>query len=127
MRAVQEPVVQLDVIETATAEFLDLGRDILAHPRHVDFDTAADSPCASTRAASTSRVDRPRTYPAITSDSNALVLVTPVPNSREANRSVVPRTFGRCRVTGPAVVFTVTGQYPLRIPARASSATAARW
>ena len=44
--------------------------------------------------------------PAITSDSNALVLVTPFPNSCEANRSVVPRTFGRCNVTGPAVVFT---------------------
>jgi hypothetical protein len=35
--------------------------------------------------------------------------VRPVPNSLELNFSVVPRTFGRCRVTGPAVVFTVTG------------------
>jgi hypothetical protein len=67
----------------------------------VDFDTAADSPSASTSAASTSRVDSPRTNPAITSDSSALVLVTPVPNSREANRSVLPRSFGRASVTGP--------------------------
>jgi hypothetical protein len=34
---------------------------------------------------------------------------------------VVPRTFGRASVTGPAVVFTVTGSYPLRIPGRAST------
>jgi hypothetical protein len=53
-------------------------------------------------------------------------LVTPLPNNWEAKRSVVPRTFGRCSVTGPAVVFTVVGQYPLRIPARASSQPAAR-
>ena len=92
----------------------------------VDFDTAACSPSASTSVASTSRVDRPRTNPAITSDSSAFVLVTPFPNSWEANRSVVSRTFGRCSVTGPAVVFTVVGQYPLRIPARASSQLAAR-
>ena len=37
-----------------------------------------------------SRVDRPRTNPAITNASSALVLVAPVPNSCEANRSVVP-------------------------------------
>src|SRR5437588_3677313 len=48
-----------------------------------------------------SRVDSPRTNPAITSASSALVLVTPVPNSPEANRSVVARSFGRCTVTGP--------------------------
>jgi hypothetical protein len=34
-------------------------------------------------------------------------LVTPVPRRREANASVVPRSFGRSRVIGPAVVFTV--------------------
>jgi hypothetical protein len=43
----------------------------------------------------------------MTSDSNALLLDTPVPSSREANASVVPRSFGRASVTGPAVVFTV--------------------
>lgn len=93
----------------------------------VDFDTAAASPSASTRVASTSRTDNPRTNPAITNASNALVLVTPLPNSWEANRSVVPRIFGRASVTGPAVVFTVVGQYPLRIPARASAQLAVRW
>ena len=57
--------------------------------------------------ASTSRVDRPRTNPAITNDSSAWVLVTPAPSSREANASVVPRSFGGCRVTGPVVVLIV--------------------
>jgi hypothetical protein len=37
-----------------------------------------------------------------------LVRVTPLPSSREANASSVPRTLGRFRATGPAVVFTVT-------------------
>jgi hypothetical protein len=73
-----------------------------------------------------SRVDSPRTNPAIISASSALVLVTPVPNSWEANRSVVPRSFGRCTVTGPAVVLIVVGQCPLRIPARAFSQAAPR-
>jgi len=36
-----------------------------------------------------------------------LVLVTPLPNSWEANRSVVLRSLGRCNVIGPAVVLTV--------------------
>ena len=91
----------------------------------VDFDTAACSPSASVNAASTSRVDSPRRNPAITSDSSALVLVTPLPNSCEANRSVVLRSFGWVNVIGPAVVFTVVGQYPLSIPARGSSLTTA--
>jgi len=60
--------------------------------------------------ASTSRTDSPRTNEAITSDSNALVLVTFLPNSREANAAVVPRSLGRSKVTGPAVVLTVTGR-----------------
>ena len=76
----------------------------------VERDTVADSPSASVSAASTSRVDSPRTKPAITNASNALVLVTPLPNSWEANRSVVLRSLGRCNVIGPAVVLTVVGQ-----------------
>lgn len=76
----------------------------------VDFDSVASAPRASASVASTSRVDRPRTNPAITSDANAFVLVTPAPNSREANASVVPRSLGRSRVTGPAVVWIVVGQ-----------------
>ncbi len=76
---------------------------------------------------STSRTDRPRTNPAITSDSSAFDLVTVVPNSLDANASVVPRSFGRAMVTGPAVVLTVAGLYPLRIPGRASTAAADRW
>ncbi len=57
---------------------------------------------------STSRTGRPRTNAAITSDSSALVLVTCLPNRRDANGSAVPRSFGRASVTGPAVVLTVT-------------------
>jgi len=48
--------------------------------------------------------------PAITSACSGLVRATPVPNSCQANRSVVPRTLGRETGTGPAVVFTVVGQ-----------------
>jgi hypothetical protein len=58
---------------------------------------------------STSRTDKPRTNPAITSDSSAFDLVTVVPNSLDANAPVVPRSFGRATVTGPAVVLTVAG------------------
>ena len=45
-----------------------------------------------------------------TNASNALDLVMRVPNSREVNNSVVPRSLGRATVTGPAVVLTVVGQ-----------------
>ena len=93
----------------------------------VDLEIAAWSPSASARVASTSRTDRPRTNEAITSDSSALVFVTCAPNSRDANASVVPRSFGRDSCTGPAVVLTVTSRYPLREPGRASSQAAARW
>src|SRR5216684_8399091 len=64
------------------------------------------SPSASARVASTSRTDRPRMKEAITRDSSALVLVTWLPNRREANASVLPRSFGLDKVTGPAVVLT---------------------
>ena len=93
----------------------------------VDLEIAAWSPSASARAASTSRTDRPRTNEAITRVSSALVLVTWLPNRREANFSVVPRSLGRDSCTGPAVVLTVTSRYPLREPGRASSQAAARW
>jgi hypothetical protein len=76
----------------------------------VDLEIAAWSPSASARVASTSRTDRPRMKEAITRDSRALVLVTWLPNRREANASVVPRSFGRASVTGPAVVLTVASR-----------------
>ena len=76
----------------------------------VDFDSAASAPSASARVFSTSRTDRPRTNPAITNDSNAFDLVTALPNSCEANASVVPRSLGRATVTGPAVVLIVDSQ-----------------
>jgi len=75
----------------------------------VERDTVASGPRASARAASTSLTDRPRTNPAITRDSRALVLVTPAPRRREAKAMSVPRSLGRSRVIGPAVVFTVAG------------------
>jgi hypothetical protein len=75
----------------------------------VDFDTVEDGPSASVRLASTSRTDRPRTNPAITNDSSALVRVTPAPSRRDANASSVPRVFGRHKVTSPAVVLILTG------------------
>jgi hypothetical protein len=75
----------------------------------VDLDTVACGPSASARLASTSRTDRPRTNPAITSDSSALVRVTPLPSSRDANAVSVPRSLGRARVTSPAVVLTDRG------------------
>ena len=93
----------------------------------VDLEIAAWSPRASARAASTSRTDRPRTNEAITSVSRALVLVTWLPNSRDANVPAVPRSFGRASPTGPAVVLTVTSRYPFREPGRASAQAAARW
>ena len=77
--------------------------------------------------ACTSRTDSPRTNAAITSVSRALVFVTCLPNNRDANAAVVPRSFGRSNVTGPVVVFTVTGRYPLREPSLASGQAAVRW
>ena len=47
---------------------------------------------------------------AITRLSSALVLVTWLPNRREANASVLPRSFGLDKVTGPAVVLTLTSR-----------------
>ena len=76
----------------------------------VDLEIAAWSPSASARVASTSRTGRPRMNDAMTRDSRALVLVTWLPNRREANASVVPRNLGRASVTGPAVVLTVTSR-----------------
>jgi hypothetical protein len=78
----------------------------------VERDSAAWGPSASARVASTSRVDRPRTNPAITNASNAFVLVTWAPSSWEANRWAVPRTLGRSRCSGPLVVLTVIGWWP---------------
>jgi hypothetical protein len=71
----------------------------------VDLEIAAWSPSSSASAASTSRTDRPRTNEAITKLSSAFVLVTCAPNRRDANTSLVPRSFGRDNPTGPAVVL----------------------
>ncbi len=107
---VQEQVVQLDAVQPPVTPRLVLRLDLLADPRHLRLaDRRVRAECLG-QAASTSLADSPRTNPAMTRASSALVLVTPVPNRAEANFSVVPRSFGRCNVTGPDVVFTVTGQ-----------------
>ena len=67
----------------------------------VDLLNAASAPRASASVASTSRVDNPRTNPAITSDSNAFDRVMPLPNSREQNCSVVPRSFAQLNGSRP--------------------------
>jgi hypothetical protein len=109
-RAVQEQIVQFDVVQ-ATLRQASNSVLIASQTREtVDLERVASAPSASASVCSTSRTLSPRTNPAMTSDSNALVLVTPVPNRREAKRSLVPRSFGRCTVTGPVVVFTVVGQ-----------------
>ena len=74
-----------------------------------DLLTLPSTPSASPSVASTSRTDRPRTNEAITRHSSALLLVTPCPNRRETNGSLVPRSFGRCTFTGPAVVLIAVG------------------
>jgi hypothetical protein len=46
----------------------------------------------------------------MTRDFKALVRTTPMPKSREAKASSVPRSLGRSMVIGPAVVLMVVGQ-----------------
>src|ERR1700687_4302223 len=89
--------------------------------------SAAAGPTPSAKVFCTSRVDRPRTTPAITTDSNAFDFVTPLPNNCEANASVVPRSLGRATVTGAAVVLIVDSQKPFRLPDRASGHSGGRW
>src|ERR671919_767286 len=73
---------------------------IASHTRlTVDFDSAASAPSASARLASTSRTARPRTKPAMTRHSRALVRHTPTPSSRDAKASSLPRSFGRSPFT----------------------------
>ena len=126
-RSVQEQVVHRGAVQPAPgqAPYPSLSWPQIADT--VDLEIAAWSPSASASAASTSRTDKPRTNEAITSDSSAFVFVTYDPNSRDANASVVPRSFGRDSCTGPAVVLTVTSRYPFRDPGRAASQAAARW
>lgn len=77
MRSVQEHVVQLDLVETTRAPAVELGGGGLTDPRDRGLRPAGLPPSASIRVATTSRVDNPRTNPAMTRLSNALVLLTP--------------------------------------------------
>jgi hypothetical protein len=126
-RGVQKQVVQRDLVESAARPRLILGADRLA-----DFGDRrlGDRGLIAERFGQGGLdipTDRPRTNAAITSVSRALVFVTCLPNNRDANAAVVPRSFGRSNVTGPVVVLTVTGRYPLREPSLASGQTAVRW
>jgi hypothetical protein len=119
--AVQEQVLQLDPAQLAGLPGVELGLDRLADAADGRLGQRRLRPSASASAASTSRTDRPRTNPDSTSASSALVRLTPLPSSREANGWVVPRSLGRSSTTGPAVVFTVSSAWPLRYPARSRS------
>jgi hypothetical protein len=123
MRAVQEQVLQLDPGQVTLLPGSNSSLIARQMRLTVDFDRAASGPSASPKAASTSRVDRPRTNPEMTRASSALVRDTPLPSSREANGWAVPRSLGRSSTTGPAVVFTVSSAWPLRYPARSLDAT----
>jgi len=100
---VGEQVVQLVLGQAAVFQTSNSSLTCSQTRLTVDLEIVASGPRASARDASTSRTDRPRTNPAMTSDSSAFVLVTPMPSRRDANASALPRTFGRCRVTSPAV------------------------
>jgi hypothetical protein len=92
----------------------------------VDLAIAAWSPSASARVASTSRTGRPRMNEAITRDSSTLVLVTWLPNRREAKASLAPRSLGRAKLDRPSGGL----DRHLRVPvagSRASGQAAARW
>src|SRR6476661_8416625 len=115
-RGIQEQIIEHDVVEAPLRPCLVFGLDHLTYLRHSRFRDRGLIAEGVGEGGSTSRVDNPRTNDAITSDSKAWVLVTCLPNRREANAAVVPRSLGRSRVTGPAVVLTVTGRYPLREP-----------
>ena len=128
IRRVQEQVVQLDVVQAPGRSTPRTRLDRLADPRHRRLATSPPrSPSASASVASTSRIDSPRTNPAITSDSSALVLVTCVPNSREANGSVVPRSFGRCNGHRPGGGLDRRRAVAVARPGRRVLAAAARW
>jgi hypothetical protein len=90
VRAVQEQVLQLDVGQAAMGPCWNSSLICSQTRLTVDFDSAASGPSASASDASTSRTDRPRTNPAMTSDSSALVRVT-------CCRAAARRTPGRCR------------------------------
>ncbi len=109
--AVEVQVLQLESRQVAGLERLELGLDGLAHPADNRLEHLGLRPqrlfegCFDVAGG-----QAPHTHPAITRLSKALVLVTPLPNNRDANASVTPPSFGRRSVSGPAVVFTVRSE-----------------
>jgi hypothetical protein len=108
--SVQEQVVQLHLVQAAGCPRLVLVLDLAADRRDGGLGDGGLVASASAKVASTSRTDRPRTKDVMTRLSSALVLVTWLPNRRDANAPAVPRSFGRASTTGPAVVLTVTSR-----------------
>jgi hypothetical protein len=123
----QEQVAQGDAVQPPPGLCLVLAGDLTADGRHGRLD---DRGLVAERLSQGGLHVPERQAPderAITRDSNALVLVTWLPNRREAKASLAPRSLGRASSTGPAVVLTVTSRYPLREAGRASGQAAARW
>jgi hypothetical protein len=117
--AIQEQVVEPYRAEIAVPPGLELLTDPLADAADRRLRQRRLRPEDLGQGGSMSRSDRPRTQPEMTSDSSALVRVTPAPNSREQNAWSVPRSLGRCSSTGPIVVATAAGGcQPLREPGR---------
>jgi len=105
--AVQEQVLQLYLGQVPGGEDVELGPDRLAYPadRRLRHGRLGAQRLGDGRfhVANRQAPDEPGDH----QDSKALVLVTPLPNRRDANGTVVPRSLGRRSVTGPAVVLTV--------------------
>src|SRR6476469_7507999 len=107
---IQEQVIENDIAQGAPRPGVVLGLDRLAYLRHRRFRDRGLIPQRIGEGGLDIRTDSPRTNEAITNDSSALVLQTCLPNRREANAAVVPRSLGRSKVIGPAVVLTVAGR-----------------
>jgi hypothetical protein len=99
--SVDKQVIQLDLMKATLLPGGHLGGDLGADPRHRR---------ARHRGALSEGLGQGGLYvpgrqaadePAMTRLFSAWVLVTPVRSSREANASLVPRSFGRDSVTGP--------------------------
>jgi hypothetical protein len=108
--AVEEQVVQLDLVQTPGRPAVELVLDRLTDPAHGGLAQRSFRAEGVGEGGLHVAHRQAAHNPAITNDANALVLVTPAPKSRDAKRSVVPRSFGRSMVTGPAVVLIVVGQ-----------------
>ena len=108
--SIQEQIIENDIAQGAPRPGVVLGLDRLAYLRHSRFRDRGLIPQRigeggldiTHRQSAYKRGDHQR--------FSALVLETCLPNRREANAAVVPRSLGRSKVIGPAVVLTVAGR-----------------